>query len=111
MSGSGVSRFIALNKRGTCMSDPKSSPEPSRFVRWLRFGTGVFLIWVLYLVSPAFFNAFAPLRAFNQIVQETDIMPGAMFYTNIPQSTEAMIHTRSTIRYFTNQQRNNPERD
>jgi hypothetical protein len=96
------------------MSDQKSPPEPdsspSRLVRWLRLGTGLFLLYLLYLVTPAFFEAFTPLRNFNQIVQETDIRPGAMFYNDVPQSIEAQMSNRDAIRYFVRQQRNNPER-
>ena len=66
---------------------------------------GLFL-WALYVVTPIFFEAFPPLREFNQVVQETDIMPGALFYTNVPQSSEAYTHNRDAIRYFVVRKKN-----
>jgi len=40
------------------------------------------------------------------VVQETDIMPGALFYTNVPQSSEAYTHNRDAIRYFVVRKKN-----
>jgi len=88
------------------MPTPTSSPAPSSptlLVRWLRFGVGVLLIWVLYLVTPTFFAAFPLLKEYNQVVQETDIRPGAMFYNDVPQSIEAQMSNRDAIRYFVRQ--------
>ena len=92
------------------MSTPASSPSPSPsspslLVRWLRLGMAGFFLWVLYLITPILFESIPPLREFNQIVQETDIMPGALFYTNVPQSSEAYTHNRDALRYFVYQKR------
>jgi hypothetical protein len=46
------------------------------------------------------------LREYARVVEETGIMPGALFYTDIPQSIEAEFNNRDAIRYFVKQKRN-----
>lgn len=90
------------------MSTSTSSPQPSPSlpVRLGRLCVAAAVFWVLYLVTPIFVESFPPLREYARVVEETGIMPGALFYTDIPQSIEAEFNNRDAIRYFVKQKRN-----
>jgi len=86
-------------------SSPPERPEPSLLSRWLRFSSAFVFLYVLYLVTPHFFNAIPALRDYDRVVQETGINPGALFYNDVPMAIEAQRRNRDNIRYFYHQPR------
>ncbi|MDL2279405.1 hypothetical protein LJC15_01910, partial [Desulfovibrio sp. OttesenSCG-928-G11] len=53
------------------------------------------LIWLTpYLVA-----AFGPLREYNRVLEETDIRPGALYYSDVPQTVDGEFNNRDAIRY------------
>ena len=72
-------------------------------VRLMRLAAvlAVFLL-IVYVLAPLPLAHFGPLREYDAVIQETGIRPGALYYTDVPQSAEAELHNRHTIRYFSN---------
>jgi hypothetical protein len=58
------------------------------------------LFFVVYVIAPLPVAHFAPLRDYAAVVDETGIKPGALYYTDVPQSSIAEMHNRGTIRHF-----------
>ena len=59
------------------------------------------LFCVIYGLAPLPLEFFAPLREYARVVDDTGIAPGALYYTDVPQSNEAEMNNRDSIRYFT----------
>jgi hypothetical protein len=74
--------------------------RPSFCSRLTRLGLAlVVLLGIVYGLAPLLLNSFAPLRAYDQIVRETDIIPGVLFYSEVPQTRDAEMNNRDSIRY------------
>lgn len=53
------------------------------------------LIWLTpYLVA-----AFGPLREYNRVLEETGIRPGALYYSDVPQTVDGEFNNRDAIKY------------
>lgn len=69
--------------------------------RLLRFGIAIALfVLVMYVVAPFLVEEIAPFKKYAQTVDETGIMPGALYYTDVPQSAESEANNRDAIRYM-----------
>lgn len=67
---------------------------------WARLAVSLLiLLCVVYFIAPILPARFAPMRDFAAVVDETGITPGALFYTDVPQSSAAELHNRDALRY------------
>ncbi len=84
--------------------NPSSSandvPLGRRLLR-LALAVSIVLLFV-FVFAPFVIRHFPPMREFAQAVKEKDQNPGALYYTDVPDSTAAELHTRSTVRFFGN---------
>ena len=58
------------------------------------------LLGVVNVLAPLPVAHFGPMRDYAAVVDETGVKPGALFYTDVPQSSAAEMHNRDTIRHF-----------
>lgn len=62
-------------------------------------------LWlVMYVIAPFMVENIKPFREYAQTVDETGIIPGALYYTDVPQSQEAEVNNRNAIRFYVNKQ-------
>jgi hypothetical protein len=59
----------------------------------------IVLLVIVYGIAPLPPACFGPMRDFAAVVDETGITPGALYYTDIPQSTDAEMRHRDALRY------------
>lgn len=79
-------------------SDLRTPRSPVK--RLLRFFAALGgLIIVIYVLAPFGVEHIAPLKEYARIVDETGIVPGALYYTDIPQSADAEMNNRDALRY------------
>lgn len=85
--------------------DNASAPDgqglslPRRLLRLCLAVGGLLLI--MHVIAPFLVNSIKPFRKYADTVEETGIIPGALYYTDIPQSVDAEVNNRDAIRYFT----------
>ncbi|MDR2744924.1 MAG: hypothetical protein LBB66_07015 [Desulfovibrio sp.] len=67
----------------------------------LRFCLALAALWgVIQVLAPIPVEHFAPMRDYAQVVLDTGIAPGALYYTDVAQSNDAEMSNRDSIRYF-----------
>ena len=54
----------------------------------------------MYVFAPLPVEHFAPMRDYARVVRDTGIAPGALYYTDVAQSTDAEMNNRDSLRYF-----------
>lgn len=76
-----------------------SPPAPSLAKRLIRLGLALgFLVLLVYL-TPFIIHSIPPLREYARVVDETGIMPGVLFYTDVPQTVDGEFNNRDAIRF------------
>lgn len=66
----------------------------------LRFSLALGVLWlVMYVVAPFLVKHIAPFQKYARTVDETGIIPGALYYTDVPQTTDAEANNRNAIRF------------
>ena len=79
---------------------------PSLLIRLGRLCIALAAMWLLmHVVTPKLVELVPPVRDYANIVHETGIMPGALFYTDVPQTMDAIYNNRDAIRFFVNRGR------
>ncbi|MDR2820747.1 MAG: hypothetical protein LBB60_09505 [Desulfovibrio sp.] len=74
---------------------------PSALTRMVRLGLALaVLLVVVYVLAPLPLQHFGPMRVYDQVVQETGITPGVLFYSEVPQTRDAEMNNRDSIRYL-----------
>ncbi|MDR1660476.1 MAG: hypothetical protein LBR94_09125 [Desulfovibrio sp.] len=69
-------------------------------MRFLRFCLALTALWaVIHVLAPIPVEHFAPMRDYAQVVRDTGIAPGALYYTDVAQSSDAEMNNRDSIRY------------
>ena len=69
-------------------------------VRSARLVAAIFFLWVfMHILTPRIAGC-AFVRDYTRVVEETGIVPGALYYTDVAQSTESEFNNRDAIRYF-----------
>lgn len=83
---------------------PASSPkQPPLAVRLGRLGVAVaVLLFLMHVAAPFLVKHIGPLGEYARVVNETGITPGALYYSDVPQTVDAEFNNRDAIRYFTN---------
>ena len=79
------------------LSPPESVAAGTRIVRFFLAVGGLLL--VMYVLAPLAVEHIAPLKQYARVVDETGITPGALYYTDVPQSTDAEMNNRDALRY------------
>lgn len=68
------------------------------------------ILWlIIYVVGPFLVDSIRPFREYARTVDETGIMPGALYYTDVPQSRDAEINNRNAIRFMVKKGKNDPQ--
>jgi hypothetical protein len=57
------------------------------------------LILIMYVLAPMAIRVFPPLRDYAHVVNETGIMPGALYYSDVPQTVDGEFNNRDAIRF------------
>ena len=82
-------------------------PPPSSLTRLGRLCASLGAIWLfMHIVAPKLIELIPPLRDHARIVDQTGIAPGALFYTDLPQSIDGEFNNRDAIRYFVVKEKN-----
>lgn len=94
----------------TSANDTRSGAAPSSFpdpvdaplkTRLLRLAVALGLFWlVVFVLAPLPIKYFEPMRKYAEVVDRTGIVPGVLFYNDVPQSLDAEINNRDAIRFF-----------
>jgi hypothetical protein len=78
--------------------DPLLAPSPLQ--RWLRLAVALAaLALFVRFIAPVPIEYIGPWKEYAAVVRQTGINPGALYYTDIDQSTEAEMHNRDSLRY------------
>ena len=68
---------------------------------FIRLCLALAALWaVIQVLATIPVEHFAPGRAYARVVRDTGIAPGALYYTDVAQSTDAEMNNRDSIRYF-----------
>ena len=74
---------------------------PSPWQRLLRFSVAMgLLLLVMYVIAPFLVSHIAPFEQYARTVDETGIIPGALYYTDVPQASDAEANNRNAIRFM-----------
>jgi hypothetical protein len=78
--------------------------SPSLCARSARLAVAALFLWAfMRILSPQI--AGCPfVRDYARVVEETGIVPGALYYTDVAQTTEGEFNNRDAIRYFVGKQ-------
>lgn len=68
------------------------------FQRWTRFAIGVAAILVFAFVVIPWLQSFGTAREIKRVVLEKNIDAGALFYSDIPESSEAEMWIRDSLK-------------
>lgn len=60
-----------------------------------------FFLFFMHLGSPFLIEHVPGLKTYANAVDETGITPGALYYTDVPQTVDGEMNNRDAIRYFT----------
>ena len=75
--------------------------------RLTRFALALAIFWlIVYVVAPIPVKYFEPLRKYAEVVDRTNIKPGALYYSDVAQSLDSEINNRDAIRFFVAKQSN-----
>lgn len=71
------------------------------FIQILRLFLGLFIIWVVIWKGTPILVAYCPALAhYGKVALENNIIPGALYYTDVPVSQEAEQNNRDTVRFL-----------
>ena len=88
--------FLSPNASTTTIAQD----TPPLATRLCRFGLAIlFLLFLMYVVSPFLVKNFSPLGEYARVVNETGIIPGALYYSDVPQTVDAEFNNRDAIRF------------
>ena len=89
-------------------SHPTDLPEAPHLAKRLgRFAIALGFFWfIVYVVAPIPVKYFEPLRKYAEVVDRTNIKPGALYYSDVAQSLDSEINNRDAIRFFVAKQSN-----
>lgn len=77
-------------------------PEEAPLAKRLgRLAVTLAVFWfIVYVVAPIPVRYFAPLRNYAEVVEQTGINPGALYYSDVAESLDSEINNRDAIRFF-----------
>lgn len=75
--------------------------KKTMFIQMLRLFCGLFIIWLLLWKGTPILVANCPALAhYGKVALENNIIPGALYYTDVPVSQEAEQNNRDTVRFL-----------
>ena len=84
-----------------CGQSPVHLEEAPLAKRLTRFALALAIFWlIVYVVAPIPVKHFEPLRKYAEVVDRTNIKPGALYYSDVAQSLDSEINNRDAIRFF-----------
>lgn len=84
-----------------CSQHPDEMEEAPLAKRLGRFALALAIFWfIVYVVAPIPVKYFAPLHNYAEVVDRTGIQPGALYYSDVPQSLDSEVNNRDAIRFF-----------
>ncbi len=67
----------------------------------LQLFSTLFAIWFLiWQVTPVLVDNIPALAHFGKVAEENDIMPGMLFYNDVPVTADAAISNSNTVRFL-----------
>jgi hypothetical protein len=57
------------------------------------------LAFITYVLAPLAIALLPPLRDYDRVVRETGITPGALYYSDVPQTVDGEFNNRDAIRF------------
>ena len=97
---------MSQQKKDACAesADSTGPVQSSLLARLARLGLGLLILWVVvYVLAPLPVEHFGPMQTFAKAARENNIHPGAVYYTDVPDSTAAEMHNRATVRFSSQQ--------
>lgn len=71
------------------------------FIQVARLAGALFIIWaLLWKGTPILVAMCPPLAHYGEVALENNIIPGALYYTDVPVSQEAERNNRDTVRFL-----------
>ena len=87
-------------RSGALSSLPAPGDAPLK-TRLIRLAVALALFWlIVFVLAPLPLKYFAPMRKYADVVERTGILPGALFYNDVPQTLDAETNNRDAIRFF-----------
>ncbi len=78
--------------------------------KFLQLFSALFAIWLfLWVLTPIIVRYCPPLAHYAKVAEENDIMPGALYYTDVPVSAESERNNRDTIQFLPHGPRPDPQ--
>jgi hypothetical protein len=77
---------------------PPPASLPRRLLR-LCLALGALLL-IMYVIAPFLVENIPAFNKYAQTVERTGIIPGALYYTDVPQSTDAEMNNRDAVRFL-----------
>lgn len=75
--------------------------KKNMFVQVARLAGGLFIIWALLWKGTPILVAHCPALAhYGKVALENNIIPGALYYTDVPVSQESEQNNRDTVRFL-----------
>ena len=75
-----------------------SPPNPRKGLLRLCLALGL-LGFIVYVLAPLAIDFLPLLRDYDRVVRETGITPGALFYSDVPQTVDGEFNNRDAIRF------------
>lgn len=57
------------------------------------------LAFIVYILAPLAATSLPLLRDYDRVVKETGIRPGALYYSDVPQTVDGEFNNRDAIRF------------
>ena len=77
---------------------PPTSPGLRVRLSRLCLALGV-LAFIVYILAPLAATSLPLLRDYDRVVKETGIRPGALYYSDVPQTVDGEFNNRDAIRF------------
>jgi hypothetical protein len=69
---------------------------------FIKLGIGIVILWAMvFHVCPAVIEMIPPYKLYADTAERLGIHTGALFYTNVAESTEAEFYVRNSLRFPT----------
>ncbi len=71
------------------------------FRAYLKLFCSIFLMWIFaWHISPYLVENIPALTRIQEVSEEYDISPSALYYTDVSISMDAIQHTQNAVRFF-----------
>lgn len=75
--------------------------QKTTILQYTRLAAGLLIIWaVIWKGTPILVSLCPPLAHYGKVALENNIIPGALYYTDVPVAHEAEQSNRDTVRFL-----------